>query len=294
MTLEELSKETGVSESYIKGHFKQFQESFQKKRGLAITKSGRGKNTEYFITKPEEVRALTFYEEANANRELFVDDETIQLEELTFRAFLGLLVRPELTYRGTYKDYLAYIGIKYTDTRRKTLEAAFHQLAKMGYLYGGPDSTDPEWFLIGLSRRCEKKIGVGVAKIKKCKELAEANNKQSYVPLLKTWIAKDFLSDSTGDIVTRQQVADFTGLSLYQITESTKILVANNLIKEEIVYEITEGTEIVDGVEITRSIARRTGCRTLSNGIYKEYYEPINEEEMKEIRLSIAKPFGAD
>lgn len=290
MTLEELVKESGVSESYIRGHFKQFQESFQKKRGYAVTKTGRGKNTEYFITKPDEIRALTFYEEANANKELFIDDETIQLEELTFRAFLGLLVRPELTYRGTYKDYMDYIGIKYTETRRKTLEAAFNTLARMGYLYGGPDSTDPEWFLIGLSRRCEKKIGVGVAKIKKCKELAENNKKQSYVPLLKTWIAKDFLSDATGDIVTRQQIADFTGLNLNQITESTKILVANNLIKEEIVYQVIEGEE--NGDLVKRS--HRLGSRSISNGIYKEYYEPISEEERKEITIAIAKPFGAN
>lgn len=151
MTLDELCKELGKKPSTITSNFKDYVKSYEKRTGNTIVKIGRGKNADYSIIPLEEKRALIFYEEAGADKELFLDDETIKFPEIMFRAFLGVIVRPTLSYRGTYEDFLGYINIRYTEQRKKDLIAALDELAKKGYLYGGQDGTNPDWFLVRVN-----------------------------------------------------------------------------------------------------------------------------------------------
>jgi predicted transcriptional regulator len=56
----------------------------------------------------------------------------------------------------------------------------------------------------------------------RCQKLAKENNKQSWIPLLKTWVGVQYMYDKQP--FTMSELCDVTGLSPYQIRESKKIL----------------------------------------------------------------------
>lgn len=294
MTLEELSKVVDRKPSTITSNFDEFVKAYEKRTGNTIKKTGRGSKADYTIIPFEEKRALMFFEEAGASKELFLNDETIKFPELMFRAFLGVIVKPDLTYRGTYKDFLEYINVKYTPTRELELVAAFDELAKRGYLYGGQDGTNPGWFLVGLTRRIEKQMGVGIERIRKCKEIAEKNHKQSWVPILKTWIAKEWLSDKMDQPVLQSTIAEYAGLNTKQVRESTLLLKANNLIDEEIIYQDSYIDELDQSFNKvgSRKVKKRLGTKSTMNGLAGDYYEPITKEVKQEICSNIGRQFG--
>lgn len=289
MTAEEVCKELNISMSALKGHFKRTVESVEKKTGRRIIKSGRGENTVYEILDNTETRALTFYEEDNAQKELFVNEETIQLENLAFNAFLGIIVKPMAIYRGTFKDFLNYIGVRATDNNVGALKIALQVLLEQGLIFGGIDKTDENWFHAGLYRAVEKKIGLDTAQIRKCREIADRENKQTWVPILKTWVAIGMLSEGEQmkDHFVIQDIIDITGLSKYTITESTKLLKKYNIYKEEWSYSDTylldeNGKEKEDGY-----YRMRKGRRAIMNG----FYNPISNEDQKAIAAHTAEGF---
>jgi hypothetical protein len=290
MTLQELCDITGKAPSTIQSHFASFVKKYEKETGNTIVKTGRGATAAYDIIPIEEKRMTVFYAEKGANNELFLDNETIKLPELMLRALLGVIVRPNLVYRGTYRDFLTYIDIRYTDKRKEELKLALNELAIRGYIYGGEDSTNRDWFLVGLTRRIEKKMGVGIERIKKCKQIAEDNHKQSWVPILKVWIAKEWLSDRVNKPITQKELAEFAGLSIHQVKESTSLLSAANLIHDMKWYEEVE--EIDEDGNVNKVVKRRVGTLSKMNGLLMEYYEPIDEEMRNNIKEDIKRPFG--
>ena len=66
MTLEELCKKYGVTESSVKTNFKRTQASLKKRTGILIEKVGRGANATY-VEVVSDNRAVTIYEETKDN-----------------------------------------------------------------------------------------------------------------------------------------------------------------------------------------------------------------------------------
>ena len=143
---------------------------------------------------------------------------------------------------------------------------------------------------MGLTRRIEKKMGVGIERIKKCKQIAEDNHKQSWVPILKVWIAKEWLSDRVNKPITQKELAEFAGLSIHQVKESASLLSAANLIHDMKWYEEVE--EIDEDGNVNKVVKRRVGTLSKMNGLLMEYYEPIDEEMRNNIKEDIKRPFG--
>lgn len=291
MTAEEVCKELNISMSALKGHFKRTVESVEKKTSRRIVKSGRGAATSYEILESNETRALVFYEEENAERELFINQEVMQLENLAFNAFLGVLVKPMGIYRGTFKDFLIYIGIrKPTENNINALKVALQLLLEQGLIFGGIDKTDTNWFHAGLYRAVEKQIGLDKEQIKKCREIAEAEHKQSWIPIVKTWAAIGMLSEVENgkDYFVNQDISDVTGLSLYSIRESTKLLKKYNIYKEEWAYSNGQLVDENGSVVKTDGYYRiRKGKRAIMNG----FYTPISDKEQKAIAAHTEQSF---
>ena len=137
-------------------------------------------------------------------------------------------------------------------------------------------------------------MGVGINRIRKCKEIAEANHKQSWVPILKTWIAKQWLSDKTDQPVSQKVIAEYTGLNTKQVRESTELLKEADLIEEKVWYttiltkDIDEnGVEQEEWVERKKRLGTKTRMLDPAN-----YYEPIPWEEIENISSVIGRQFG--
>ena len=88
-------------------------------------------------------------------------------------------------------------------------------------------------------------MAIGIGMINRCQELAKKYNKNSWVPLLKTWIGIQYMYDKQP--FTMKELCDLTGLSSYQIRESKKILEHDNLFitsKAYIGYDTCIGSKV--------------------------------------------------
>jgi hypothetical protein len=103
------------------------------------------------------------------------------------------------------------------------------------YIYNDNSVSDRELVTITLVGKAEDEMKIGIEMVQICKQLAEKNNKHSWVPLLKTWLGMQILSEDQP--FTLKQFEELTGLSAYQIRESKKILEGNNIFKTTKAYK---------------------------------------------------------
>ena len=178
MTLEELCKKYKKSENTVLNAFPRTQASILKKYGVKIIKMGRGRDAEYIESVDQSNRALTLYEEPENNL-FYIDDEIISLEMWEFMIFIALLVRPELVYRGTYKQLLGYLKKPINEKNLGAISVAIENLKNRGYVLFAEDDED-NYFILGLKRHVEKQvIDIQMDLVKTCYKIAEENNKQS-------------------------------------------------------------------------------------------------------------------
>ena len=76
---------------------------------------------------------------------------------------------------------------------------------------------------------------IGIGMVKTCKLLAEKHKKRSWVPLLKTWLGVQILSEDQP--YTLRDLEEITGLSNYQIKESNKILKESQIFRTSRAYQ---------------------------------------------------------
>ena len=88
MTLEEVCKKYGVSETSMKNVFPRTQAAILKKHGVKIIKEGRGKNAIYREEWVDDGRAMTLYEETK--NDIIINEESFKLMNWDFMmAMLG-------------------------------------------------------------------------------------------------------------------------------------------------------------------------------------------------------------
>lgn len=220
MTLQELSEKYQMSESSIKNSFPRTQASILKKHGVKIVKEGRGDKTQYYEEWLDDQRALTMYEETKGA--VMINSEQLSMVNWDFHVFLGIITTPMLVFRGSYEDFLRYTSIPVNSNNIWELKMALQHLVARDYISYQIDKTNDNYFVAALWYQTEKDMEIGIEMVRTCKQLAEAYNKRSWVPLLKTWLGVQMMSKHQP--YTVQQLADITGLSDYSIRESTKIL----------------------------------------------------------------------
>lgn len=286
MTVEELAEEIGKSVSSIKNQWKRTKENYEKKTGARLVKTGRGAAASYEIIKPEEIRALAFYDEKEAEKCLFVDDEAIKLKNLPLVSLMALMVRPDLVYRGSYEQFLEYVGVKVTKKNTELLIGALNDLESRGYIMGGSDKTTTNWFIAGITRSMEKQVGIGLQRVRICKELQEKNNMESYAPLVKVWTARDMLNEATGRECTQNEIANYTNINLQMVKKCDNILKSSGMYKIEPIYETLVFVD-EDGTEHRRT--HKKGTKAIMNAFYNE---SITDEKKNELQTQIALPFN--
>jgi hypothetical protein len=220
MTLQEVCKKYGVAESSMTTKFTRTQQSILKKHGIKIIKEGRGKNVNYREETVSDLRANTMYEEIK--QEVVIGNETLKLMSWDFMVFLALVTTPMLVFRGSFEDFLNYVEVKVTDSNITHLKGALSTLEEKNYISYELDRTDYNYFVAAICRKTEQEMQIGIGMIKDCQRLAKKYNKRSWVPILKTWLGVEMLAKTQP--YTIKDLQSVTGLSEYQIRESSKIL----------------------------------------------------------------------
>lgn len=254
MTRKELADKYDLAEATIKNNFTRTQKMFLEKYNLILVKEGRGEKTDYQVTpaSQNDGRALTMTKEAKREF-MLAKQEFSNLLDFNFMVFLGICMTPMGTFYGKYEDFLAYVEVKKNKTNLKNLKKALEALADKSYIRYEQDKTNGEYFNAYLYYAVRKEMAISIDMIQRCQRLAKENNKQSWIPLLKTWIGIQYVYDKQP--YTLEKLCSVTGLSAYQVRESKKILESDNLFITSRAY-----------IDYDRCI----GSNVELNGIYKE------------------------
>lgn len=233
MTLEEVCKKYDVAESSVMSAFPRTQKSIIKKHNVKLIKHGRGKTATYTEEVLCDNRALTMYKETKD--EMMIDKVSFNLGNLDFCCFIAIIMTPMLVFRGSFSDFCKYMEIKDTKENITAVKGALSSLEERGFISYNLDRTDKTYFVAALYRKVEEEMKIGIDMIRTCKEIADKNNKRSWVPLLKTWLGVQLAADEQPFTVERLQ--QITGLSAYQVKESKKLLEKNELFRTSRAYK---------------------------------------------------------
>lgn len=229
MTLKELCEKYNVSESSVQSNFVRTRNSIYKKYGVTIKKIGRGKTAIYEEEKIDLIsdkRALTMFDETRT--EIIFNNESLNLINADFLVFLGIISTPMGMFRGTAADFLRYVGIKPTEENLEILEFTLLELVDRELVFY---DVDEDIIILYVRRKVEKEMRLGIEMIKRCREIAEKNNKHKdgWIKLLKVWVSVQICSSDQP--FTIETLSKMTGLSRFQIMDCKKLLEQDELFK---------------------------------------------------------------
>lgn len=226
MTLQELCEKYGYSESTVKNKWSTIQLKLFKDYGIKITKHGRGANVTYEEENDRYPHAVTMFHESSP-RDIFVTTD-LSLINWDFHIFLAIVTTPMGVFRGTISQLLQYMTIPDTPENCRRAQEGINNLINNGFIGYMLDTTTTENYItLAIVREKEVKMSISYQMMLTCKELADIEGKRSWIPLLKTWIGVQMLSDE--EYYTISDLQELTGLSAYQLREANKILNKNNI-----------------------------------------------------------------
>lgn len=246
MTRKELCDNYGLSETTVQKQFNRVKESMLKKYDLILTKTGRGENADYQVQPngKKDNRASTMMREDK--REIMIAQKSFSnLLDFNFMVFLAICTTPMGSFYGSYGDFLDYVEVKKSKNNEKNLKEALNALSAAKYINYTVDETNENYFNAFLFKRTREDMAISLDMAERCQRLAKENNKQSWIPLLKTWIGVQYMYDKQP--FTLAELCNITGLSPYQIRESKKILEKDFLFstsKAYISYNKCIGTKV--------------------------------------------------
>lgn len=226
MTLREICDKLDLSESSVKTNFTRTQKILLKKN-IKLIKNGRGAAATYEIEYLNDNRAMTIYEELK--KDIILSNESMEFPNWEFLVFLAIVTTPMIVFRGSYKEFLQYVQMKDSENNLKNLKEALEGLASRDIIVYMIDKTDEDYFIATIYRKIEEDMKIGIDMVKECKRLQEKYHKQSFIPLLKTWLGVQILVENQPFVI--KDIVNITGLSEYAVKESHKILKESEIYK---------------------------------------------------------------
>lgn len=272
MTLTEFCEKYGYSESTVKAKWTQVQLKLIKDKGIKVVKKGRGDKAEYIEEIDNYPRAVTMFHE-NATDLLVTTD--LNMINWDFHVFLAIVTTPMYVFRGTIEQLLQYMMAPISAESKKKAQEAIDSLIEKGFIGLIQDkSTSEGYFTLTLQRDKEVKMKISYQMLLTCKQLADEENKRSWVPLLKTWLGVQMLSELEQYRV--EDLQKLTGLSTYQIRESNKILTKHELYRTSRAFYTFNrciGTKVDLNGFYNEDIAELPAGYITSDGFVKEVVE---------------------
>ena len=241
MTKKELCDKFNLSEGAVTKHFPRCQEQLFKKYGVKVEKVGRGEKAEYIISDIPatlDVRqSIEFIQDAH--KDIIMDKQIFtDLIDWNFMVFMGIILCPMTTFRGTCKEFLNYVGIKkVNDINIQHLKQSLNELADRKIIMYAIDETNTEYFWAGIYRKVETELKVGIDMIQRCMRLQKENSMNSWVPLLKTWLGLQIISlEYKQETFTMNELESITGVNKKMLTKCKQILERDNLFQTSRAY----------------------------------------------------------
>lgn len=228
----------------LKDHWGKYQKKIKDKHGVQLYKTGRGENTQYFIVQGEET--FKSIEVITDNHQTLIMDQQVfsDLIDWDFMVFIGIITCPFMSFRGNYRQFLEYVGIKRRDKENvERLKKTFKKLEEQGYIYFiQDDSTEEDYFGLFIKRKVETEMKLGIDMIQRCIKLQKENNMKSWTPLLKTWLGLQLLVDQNmnkneSTLFTLDELIRITGVSRNMVIKCKSILEKDNLFQTSKAYQ---------------------------------------------------------
>lgn len=227
MTAQQLSDKYGYSITSIEKKWSNTQRLILKKYGVEIKKIGRGKKASYIEELVSDMRAMTIFDE-NKN-EIILNSDSMSLDNFQFLSFLAIITTPMLVFRGSYEEFLKYMGVRNSKENISKLKFSLVELKNKDFIIFTPDKTDKNYFIAGLYKEVEREMSVGIMAVRKCKQLAEEYNKRDWIPLFKVWAVMQLYGD--GELFNNAMLEEATGLTESMISDCRKILNNSDILK---------------------------------------------------------------
>lgn len=252
MNKKEVCERFGFNEITFSKNFKRCQKVILNKYGIYLEKIGRGETAEYVISgnnEPTVLKNPSIEFIQNARQEIIMDKREVHnLIDWDFMVFIGIITCPFMSFRGTYKQFLDYVGIKNkTQDNIKRLKESFKKLQRENYIYYIIDDSveeEEEYFALFIKRKAELEMKIGIDMIQKCMQLQKKNNMNSWVPLLKTWLGLQLLESgvknynkNTDVIFTLAELENTTGVNKKMLIKCKRILESEGIINIKIAYD---------------------------------------------------------
>ena len=252
MTRKELCELYDLNESSVKNNFGRVVNLMLKKHNMILTKTGRGDKVDYQVESAGDRRAITMMQEEK--REVMIANKSFaNLLDFNFMVFLAICTTPMGTFYGSYEDFLDYVQVKKSKNNVTLLKDALIDLSAGEYIEYIIDKTNENYFNAFLFKKTRDEMAISLDMAERCQKLADKYNKKSWIPLLKTWIGVQYMYDKQP--FTMKELCDLTGLSVYQVRESKKVLEQDNLFVTSKAYAMYN---------------RCIGSNVDLNGIYEE------------------------
>lgn len=242
MTKQEVCQKFNVTESMLEKHFSRAQEKIMQEYTVYLTKTGRGAKTVYNAESYQThdyTKSIKFIQDAHKE---VIMDRTIfsDLIDWNFMVFIGIITCPFITFRGSYKDFLTYVGIKsLTQENVDRLKASLEEMHARNLIMYSIDPTNHDYFWAGVYRKVETEMKIGIDMIQRCMKLQEENKMKSWVPLLKTWLGLQIIVMNEGkETFTMAELEAVTGVNQKMLTKCKRILEGDNLFMTSRAYSI--------------------------------------------------------
>ena len=235
MTAEEVCEKYNVKLSTFKANYKRTTDNIYKKYNVKIIKEGRGEKATYREQIISDNRAETMFQALQPLKDMGAIREDLKLPNFTFNVFMGIITTPMFVFRGTYKDLLMYLMVPINEDYINLLKKSINELVEAMVLHEIIDTTtEEEVITLSLVRKAEVEMKININMITICKQLAEKNKMQSWIPLLKVWLGTELLSKQ--EYYKRNDLIEMTGLSEYVVDKSAKILKDCNIYNKTKAY----------------------------------------------------------
>lgn len=227
MTAQQLSDKYGYSLNSITNKWSNTQRLILQKYGVEVKKIGRGKKASYVEELVNDMRAPTIF---NENKEIILNSDSISLDNFQFLSFLAIITTPLLVFRGSYEEFLNYMGVRNSKENISKLKFSLNELKNKDFIIYTLDKTDENYFIAGLYKEVEREMSVGIFAVRKCKQLADEYHKRDWVPIFKVWAVMQ-LYDGGDELFTNAELAFRTGLTESMIIDCKKILNNSDIAK---------------------------------------------------------------
>lgn len=229
-TIQQISQMYGYSVNSLKNNFTRTATFIKKKFGVDIIKCRDINGIYYRVEIP---RALTIYDEQN--KDIYIPIETIKLDDLQAYVIIAVAAMPQGVFRGTAKQFLDYIGLSHT---KKNIDLFYEIVNK--FIENEQTSyvkceKDQKSVIIYIKDIIEEKLILTINMLRECRRIIEESHKQDIkvIQLLRVWEAYRLNYYNGVNPLTDRDIAEYTGLSVYQIGKNKELLKNNGIIKME-------------------------------------------------------------